>query len=115
MAASHSSRSGQNFEGWCKILRCSKCVPAKVMEMKVSESSNNYGRMYYKCKFCGEFKWVEKTDIISTPYNEGNSSIVAKEDFEAMRTDIKAVGEYFNSAVKIGVIMYLVLLYVVLK
>lgn len=85
------------------------------MDIKVSESTNNYGRLFYKCRGCGAFKWVGNDDIVSLPENAINSSGYLKDDIQAIKHQVQANGEFFNMVVKIAVCMYLVLLYIVLK
>lgn len=48
---------------WCETVMCPTCTNC-ITELRISQSTSNPMKLYYKCRFCGWFQWVDDHNLI---------------------------------------------------
>lgn len=91
-----------------KIKACSGCSPSKMLEVRMSNSVQNHRRLYYKCRFCEEFGWVEEDDVI-----RGGYDVKKHLDLAHIKGDLDSMWRFIKAAIKLGFFMYCVILAIV--
>ena len=98
--------------------RCSNGQQGRILEIRVSDSSANPLRLYYKCKACFFFSWVKEEDL--TRYGRqrlmceaygGEISTQIETELMVQRKQIRQL----QKMMKIMIIIGLLILVIVIK
>ena len=93
---------------WVKHVHC-YCKPSQVAAIMVSETAKNPRRLFYKCRSCDFFAWVKEEDVIRS----GEELEVEQSPIVLLNEKVDGLVNYIKGIVKIGLIMYFIMLVIV--
>ena len=95
---------------WVKHMRCG-CVPPQVAAVKISYTMKNPRRLFFKCRQCDFFAWLKEEDIIRV----GDELEVEQGGIAAVTSRLDDLVNFIKVIMKMALIMYFILLFVVSK
>lgn len=113
-------KASDNDIKWVKVRTCNNGHQRRILEVRVSESSNNPSRLYYKCRICEYFRWLIEDDVKRGDYedevNQGQpfSPRIGRELCD-LKEQVHMLQEMVIKFAKIGFILCLVILVVCIK
>ncbi len=96
--------------------RCGNGIQGRILEIRVSDSSANPLRLYYKCKAYSFFSWVKEEDLtrhgrhmVSEAYG-GEMSIQIETELIVQRKQIKQLQKMMKIMITFGFLILVIII-----